>query len=161
MTRAGDASEGQAEPSRAVTVVRTLLQVVGWLEVVQVVGSLVFWGRDSLLMGIGAMIVPALVAIGCFIGARRLRSGAGNGIFATGLRYAVGFGAVGFAAGFFGPMIFAPDANQGPMLGIFITGPAGVVIGFLIGALQSSGRQPRPGSAASAANEGGAPTSKS
>jgi len=35
---------------------------------------------------------------------------------------------------FFGPMIFAPEANQGPMLGLFITGPAGVVIGAIAGA---------------------------
>jgi hypothetical protein len=31
-------------------------------------------------------------------------------------------------------MIFAPQANQGPMLGLFITGPAGVVIGAIAGA---------------------------
>ena len=51
---------------------------------------------------------------------------------------AVGYGAailgsVGFAAGFFGPMIFAPGANQGPMLGIFITGPAGALLGAVAG----------------------------
>jgi hypothetical protein len=40
-------------------------------------------------------------------------------------------GGVGFAAGFFGPIIFAPGANQGPLLGIFITGP----LGFLLGAV--------------------------
>jgi hypothetical protein len=42
-------------------------------------------------------------------------------------------GAVAFAAGFFGPMIFAPRSNQGPLLGIFITGPAGFVLGCLGG----------------------------
>lgn len=45
------------------------------------------------------------------------------------------FGAIGFAGGFFGPMIFAPKANQGPMLGIFFTGPLGLVLGLLIGAI--------------------------
>ncbi len=39
-------------------------------------------------------------------------------------------GGIGFTAGFFGPMILAPEANQGPLLGFF-TGP----IGFLIGAV--------------------------
>ncbi|WP_263588878.1 hypothetical protein [Sphingopyxis sp. GC21] len=43
-------------------------------------------------------------------------------------------GAIGFAGGFFGPMIFTPDANQGPMLGIFITGPIGFLLGLLAGA---------------------------
>ena len=51
---------------------------------------------------------------------------------------AVGYGAailgsIGFAAGFFGPMIFAPGANQGPMLGIFITGPGGALLGAVAG----------------------------
>jgi hypothetical protein len=39
-------------------------------------------------------------------------------------------GGIGFAAGFFGPIIFAPDANQGPLLGIFITGPLGFLAGL-------------------------------
>lgn len=30
-------------------------------------------------------------------------------------------------------MIFAPEANQGPMLGIFITGPGGAVLGAVAG----------------------------
>lgn len=42
-------------------------------------------------------------------------------------------GGIGFAAGFFGPMILAPGANQGPMLGIFITGPVGFLLGLGFG----------------------------
>ena len=53
---------------------------------------------------------------------------------------AVILGGVGFVAGFFGPMIFAPDANQGPLLGLFITGPAGVVIGAIAGAVYAKRR---------------------
>jgi hypothetical protein len=33
--------------------------------------------------------------------------------------------------------IFTPKANQGPLLGIFITGPAGAIVGFIAGALFS------------------------
>lgn len=44
-------------------------------------------------------------------------------------------GLIGFAGGFFGPMIFTAEANQDPMLGILITGPAGLVLGLLIGAV--------------------------
>jgi hypothetical protein len=56
------------------------------------------------------------------------------------LRRSVGFwtlalGAVGGAAGFFGPIILNPDANQGPLLGIFITGPGGALAGALLGFL--------------------------
>src|SRR5262245_36613361 len=42
-------------------------------------------------------------------------------------------GGIGFAAGFFGPIVLAPDANQGPLLGIFITGPLGFAVGAAIG----------------------------
>jgi hypothetical protein len=49
-----------------------------------------------------------------------------------GLRWPGILGAVGFAAGFFGPMIFVPEANQGPLVGIFMSGPAGVALGLLL-----------------------------
>jgi hypothetical protein len=45
------------------------------------------------------------------------------------MRWPVILGATGFAAGFLGPMIFVPEANQGPLVGIFISGPAGAVLG--------------------------------
>jgi hypothetical protein len=50
---------------------------------------------------------------------------------------AVVLGLIGFAAGFFGPLILTPEANQGPLLGIFITGPLGAALGAIIGALVS------------------------
>jgi hypothetical protein len=42
-------------------------------------------------------------------------------------------GAAGFVAGFVGPIILRPDANQGPLLGILITGPLGFLIGGIGG----------------------------
>jgi hypothetical protein len=45
-------------------------------------------------------------------------------------------GAAGFSAGFFGPMILSPEANQGPLLGIFITGPLGFLAGGIGGAIR-------------------------
>jgi hypothetical protein len=42
-------------------------------------------------------------------------------------------GAIGFVLGFFGPIVFAPGANQGPLLGIFITGPLGFLLGGIGG----------------------------
>lgn len=44
-------------------------------------------------------------------------------------------GGISFAAGFFGPIILQPDSPQGPMLGIFFTGPAGFVLGLIGGAI--------------------------
>lgn len=46
---------------------------------------------------------------------------------------AVILGAIGFAGGFFLPIALAPTANQGPMLGIFIMGPAGFLTGLVWG----------------------------
>jgi hypothetical protein len=36
--------------------------------------------------------------------------------------------------GFFGPIIFTPDANQEPLLDIIVTGPLGVILGAIGGA---------------------------
>ena len=45
-------------------------------------------------------------------------------------------GLVCFLLGFVGPIIVTPDANQGPLLGIFITGPLGTLAGFAIGVIR-------------------------
>jgi hypothetical protein len=50
-------------------------------------------------------------------------------------------GGLGFIVGFFGPLLWAPDANQGPLLGIFITGPIGFVIGAVAGAVLGKPRK--------------------
>jgi hypothetical protein len=55
-----------------------------------------------------------------------------TGLMASVLKWAMVLGAVGFCAGFFGPMLLAPGANQGPLLGIFITGPLGFVAGAVL-----------------------------
>lgn len=53
---------------------------------------------------------------------------------------AVLFGTLGFSAGFFGPLIFVPEANQGPLLGLFITGPLGFIAGGIAGLVYWSAR---------------------
>jgi hypothetical protein len=45
-------------------------------------------------------------------------------------------GVLGFVIGFVGPMIIAPTAAQGPLVGVFLTGPAGFVIGLIVGAVR-------------------------
>jgi hypothetical protein len=49
-----------------------------------------------------------------------------------GLRWPLLLGAAGFASGFYGPMVFVPDANQGPLVGVLISGPAGAVLGLVL-----------------------------
>ncbi len=49
--------------------------------------------------------------------------------------WALSMGAVGFVAGFFGPIVLNPEANQGPLLGLLITGPGGAIAGLVLGVL--------------------------
>jgi hypothetical protein len=49
-----------------------------------------------------------------------------------GILWIVLLGGIGFAVGFFGPMVFSPESNQGPMVGIFLTGPGGLALGLLL-----------------------------
>jgi len=53
-------------------------------------------------------------------------------------------GGLAFLAGFIGPALLS-DSNLGPMLGIFVTGPLGFLVGALIGVLISARRKaPKP-----------------
>ena len=54
----------------------------------------------------------------------------------------VTFGLAGFVPGFFGPMLLAPGANQGPLLGILITGPIGLFVGLGVGLWREWKRRP-------------------
>jgi len=56
------------------------------------------------------------------------------------LRSGLVVGAIGFVIGFFGPLMWAPGANQGPLLGIFVTGPIGFVVGAAGGWLYARAR---------------------
>jgi len=40
-------------------------------------------------------------------------------------------------------LVFAPDANQGPLLGIFITGPIGILLGAIAGYVRGIRRSAR------------------
>ena len=42
-------------------------------------------------------------------------------------------GSIGFIGGFLGPIILRPESPQGPLLGIFFTGPIGFVVGLVGG----------------------------
>jgi hypothetical protein len=104
-----------------------------------------FFGAWLLMFFLSLMLLPEslhwlqpFVALGFAIWAARKVWRQLEDVAATGLPVFVGMGALvlgglGFVLGFFGPMVFAPEANQGPMLGIFITGPGGAVIGAVAG----------------------------
>jgi len=78
-------------------------------------------------------VLALLTGLAAAFAVWRGMSSADQGILATAATWAAIAGALGFCGGFFGPLIFAPNANQGPLLGIFITGPLGFVGGGLCG----------------------------
>lgn len=42
-------------------------------------------------------------------------------------------GGLGFIIGFLGPMIVAKDTSQGPLVGVFMTAPLGIILGAIGG----------------------------
>jgi hypothetical protein len=58
--------------------------------------------------------------------------------------FALVVGGVAFSAGFFGPMLLDPSAAQGPLLGLFITGPVGLLGGYAWGLARAVARSGRP-----------------
>ena len=47
-------------------------------------------------------------------------------------------GTVAFSPGNFGPIILTPESNQGPLLGIFVTGPLGFLVGIVAGCIYAA-----------------------
>ena len=100
----------------------------------------VYWVPFSLIPGAAdvpflaktlSLIIAAIAAVFVW----RKSSGASNG-FATNVLFGgLIVGGIGFIAGFFGPLILYPEANQGPLLGIFFTGPIGFIVGLIGGAV--------------------------
>jgi|SRR5579884_56252 len=97
----------------------------------------IYWVPFSLIPFTENRWISSSVSLICAIGAGRyvwLRSGfVSRGLISCISYGALALGAIGFSAGFFGPMIFTPGANQGPLLGIFITGPLGFLLGGIGG----------------------------
>jgi hypothetical protein len=79
----------------------------------------------------GSLISAILAATFTWWGTASLSQGLAGSVVLG----AIVIGGIGFAGGFFGPIIFDPGANQGPLLGIFITGPLGAVVGAVGGAV--------------------------
>ncbi len=116
---------------------KILSRIIALLLVVPATYFFIYWLPCSLLpLGDQRWIANLLsllcaVAVGWYVW-KKLGSG-NNGVIPSILLGAVLLGGIGFTGGFFGPMIFTPRSNQGPMLGIFITGPLGFLVGGVIG----------------------------
>ena len=125
--------------------VRAALAVVAFVAT----NYFIFWMAAAMLpLGSAAPLVASLlafagaVAAAWYVWQRGPRASWNSGLGRYVLKGAIITGAIGFVGGFFGPMVFAPDANQGPLLGLFITGPGGFVLGAVGGAVywMTSGR---------------------
>lgn len=114
-------------------------RILAVLFVVPATFFFVYWVPFSILPLDGFRWIALPVSLACAIAAgwylwRTLDSDR-HGMVVTMLLGAILSGAIGFIAGFFGPMLLAPDANQGPLLGLFITGPLGFLVGAIAGAV--------------------------
>ena len=112
---------------------RLIFRLLSMLVVVPATYYFLYWVPFSFLPFIEHRWIPSLISLLCAVAVGwyvwKRPGGAPDGLISNILLGAIVLGAIGFCAGFFGPIIFAPDANQGPLLGIFITGPLGFILG--------------------------------
>jgi hypothetical protein len=123
---------------------KLLIRILALLLVVPATYLLVYW-LPFLVLPIGenrwlASTVSLLCAIAASWFVWKTLGAEPHGLISSVIVRAILLGGVGFTLGFFGPMILFPDANQGPLLGIFITGPLGFLLGALSGAIYWSVR---------------------
>jgi len=114
-----------------------LFRILAMLVVVPGTYYFIYWVPFSLIQFRGYHWISSLVSLLCAVGVgwyvwKRLGL-VPKGLVSSTIVGAVVLGSVGFCAGFFGPMILTPEANQGPLLGIFIIGPAGFLCGGIGG----------------------------
>lgn len=100
----------------------------------------IYWLPLSLIPGIHKIdllpqIISLLIAIAIGIVVWRKTASTSNSLAFSIIIGGLVVGSIGFLIGFIGPMIFMPDANQGPLLGIFFTGPLGFILGLIGGAV--------------------------
>ena len=61
-----------------------------------------------------------------------------------GLAWCASLGGAGLVVGFCGPLAIYPDSAQGPLFGLFITTPLGIVVGLVVCVLLSGYGSTRP-----------------
>jgi hypothetical protein len=120
--------------------VKTLLRIAVTFIAFVATFYFVYWVGGALLLSAKLLSwIPLLVSVLAAIVVARyvwahtasMEASLASSIFVG----ALATGGLAFSAGFFGPILFAPSANQGPLLGIFITGPLGFLLGAVGGGL--------------------------
>ncbi len=100
----------------------------------------IYWFAFSFLLGARnispwSAIVSLAIAVLVAVFVWKKTAGTSNGLATCIVLGGLIVGGIGFVGGFFGPLIFTPEANLGPLLGIFITGPVGFGVGLIAGAI--------------------------
>jgi len=129
---------------------KLLLRILALLVVVPATYYFVYWVPFSLIPIGEQRWIASVVSLACAVGAGWFVWGklahAPRGVLASMLIGAVLVGGIGFVGGFFGPLIFTPESNQGPLMGLFITGPLGFLVGaiggLVLGIVRRKGDQP-------------------
>jgi len=139
LLNSGYSSEQATNLSNMNIALRIFLTLIVFLFV----NFFVYWGPFSLIRGNSWMpmdssiptYVSSLLAIIVAYFTWKKSGNLSNGLVSHILIGGFVIGGISFFAGFFGPMISAPGANQGPLLGLFITGPIGFVVGLIAGGI--------------------------
>lgn len=117
---------------------KTAIKIALCFAVVVTTYLLIFWRIFAHMssfkrMGYMPSIVSWLVALIIATFIWRKMGNFANSLFAYVLGGGIALGLAGFILGFFGPIILSPSSNQGPLLGIFLTGPVGFFVGLFLG----------------------------
>ena len=127
---------------------RTVFRVVATLISAVAALYFVFWVSGALLPRVHASLGIAWLAslmAACLVAwfVWKQTASVPRGLVKAMVLGALLTGGIAFSVGFFGPIIFTPGANQGPLLGIFITGPLGFLAGAVGGAISWISRRRR------------------
>ena len=125
---------------------KTLIRIVATFLVIVFVFYFVFWVGGALIQGLARDHLPdpvvlivsyVIAAATAAVAARYIwrQPNSPDGLVKDMIVGGLLVGGFGFCGGFFGPVLFAPEANQGPLLGLFIMGPLGLVLGIVGGAV--------------------------
>ena len=103
-----------------------------------VVGVVTFLrGGDGDDTAWGLVVFFALAASLGWVVERRIADAPSRIFIWSAWRWAAFLGIPAFLTGFVGPLILVPEANQGPLLGILLTGPVGVFLGVIVGVVKA------------------------
>lgn len=114
-----------------IQVILTLFVVLINYFIVNIIRQIFFAGM--LTLSNTAQMISLIIAIIFAILLWRKIANISNTLPACIIAGALIFGLTGFILGVYVPIILNPSTVQGPLIGIFLTGPAGILLGLVVG----------------------------